>query len=121
MAARRDGGRGTRRGAATATRAGGAAQAPSPRRGTIARAGAVCVGRVEHFYPRAAAATVRLRGALAVGDWIHVRGRTTDLVLAVEALRRAGRRIQRAHAGELVGLPVRERLRAGDRVYRVVP
>ncbi len=87
----------------------------------IAAARAEPVGRVTHYWPRAGAATLVLTGDIAVGDTVHVRGHTTDDLLRVERLRRAGRRVKRAAAGDEITLGVGVRVRAGDRVYRVVP
>jgi putative protease len=97
--------------------------ADSPRRAAVGVAAcrAEPVGRVEHYFARAGAAVLRLAAPLAVGDIVHVRGHTTDLVLTVERLERDGRDVPRADAGETVGLAVPERVRPGDRVERAVP
>jgi putative protease len=78
------------------------------------------VGRVVHSYPAAGAAIVELSAELARGDTIHVRGQTSDFVQRVESLKRRGRRVERAKAGQQIGLAVEQRARVGDRVYRVV-
>jgi putative protease len=79
------------------------------------------VGRVEHYFARAGAAALRLSAALGIGDVVHVRGHTTDVLLVVERLERDGRAVSCAEPGETVGLAVPERVRRGDRVDRVVP
>jgi len=78
------------------------------------------VGRVVHSYPAAGAAVVELSGELARGDTIHVRGKTSDFVQRVESLKRRGRRVERAKAGQQIGLEVEKRARVGDQVFRVV-
>jgi len=92
-------------------------QRPDARR--IADADAVPVGRVSHYFPGAGAALVTLDAALSVGDIIHVRGHTTDLIQRLDRIERHGRGIADAEAGQEVGIAVSERVRVGDRVFKV--
>jgi hypothetical protein len=92
-------------------------EARPPRR--VAAARAVAVGRVVHYFATAGAAELVLEGPIRCGDTLHLRGHTTDLLQPVESLRRGGARIQRAGAAESVTLAVAERVRSGDRVYRL--
>lgn len=92
-------------------------QRRAPRR--VAAAHAVEVGRVVHYFPAAGTAELALEGPIRRGDTLHLRGHTTDLLQPVESLRRAGARIQKAGASESVTLAVAERVRPGDRVYRL--
>lgn len=94
-----------------------ASKAPAARR--VAAARAVAVGRVVHYFAAAGAAEIALEAPIRCGDVLHVRGHTTDLLQAVESLRRAGARIQKAGASESVTLAVVERVRRGDQVYRL--
>lgn len=93
---------------------------PTPQPGRIAAADAVLVGRVTHWYGTAGAALVTLEGRLAVGDFLHVRGATTDAVLPVLRIESDGVAVESAAEGS-VGVALPERVRAGDRVYRVTP
>ena len=86
---------------------------------TLVASRPVDVGRVRHAFPRASAAIVELSGALAVGDWGHVRGATTDWVDRVRELRRRDTAVDAAGPGESIGLAVAERVRVGDRVFRL--
>jgi hypothetical protein len=78
------------------------------------------IARVLHYYGRAGAASLALEGALALGDWIHVRGATSDFVQRVASLRAGGRAAQRAESGE-VSVQLAERARPGDRVFVLRP
>ncbi len=91
---------------------------PLPSR-RVAGSRAVCIGRVTRYFPRAGAAAVALEGALALGDLVHVRGATTDLVLRVARIERRGRSVDKARAGQEVGLAVAEHVRPRDSVYRL--
>lgn len=105
------------RDAAGAKAAAPAREATPPRR--VAAASAVSVGRVVHYFAAAGTAELALEGPIRRGDMLHLHGHTTDLLQIVESLRRAGARIQNAGASESVTLAVAERVRPGDRVYRL--
>jgi len=79
----------------------------------------VPVARVQHYFPRSGAAILRLCGDLRRGDLIHVRGTTTDLLQRVEQLQRGGKDVASAGADSEVGLATEQRVRPGDRVYRL--
>ena len=79
------------------------------------------IGRILHHYPTAGAATLELTGILRIGDWVAVRGHTTDIVERVASLRVDGRDVTDAAAGETVGIAFGARVRPGDRVDRLDP
>ncbi len=76
----------------------------------------VRVGTVMRYFARAHAALVALEGALAIGDWIHVRGATSDFVQGVTSLRAGEKRAARAASGE-IGVRLEQRARPGDAVF----
>lgn len=77
------------------------------------------VGRVTHYYGRIEVAAVHLTAPLKVGERIWIVGRTTDLEQEVTSLELDHRPIAEGLPGQEVGLRVRDRVREGDRVYRV--
>ena len=77
------------------------------------------VGRVSVFFVRPVVAGVELSAPLRVGDRIHIKGHTTDLELAVESMQIENANVQEAGAGSSVGIKVPDRVRDGDRVYKV--
>lgn len=89
----------------------------APRR--VAAARPVPVGRIAHYYAERGAARLALEGPIRRGDLLHIRGQTTDFLQAVEGLRRDGRPVKAADAAQAVTLAVAERVRPGDRVYRL--
>ncbi len=65
------------------------------------------IGIVDHYYPRAHAATVDLEdGGLKVGDQIHIVGHGTDLTETVKTIEIEHEPIQRARKGQVVGVGV---------------
>jgi U32 family peptidase len=76
------------------------------------------IGRVEHYYPKVGAAAIRIeRGELHLGDYVHIHGHGVDLVERVESLQRDHLPVREAHAGEIVGLAVPEKVRGKAEVY----
>ena len=59
-------------------------------------------------------------GALQRGDLLHFRGHTTDFYQSARRLEREHREIELARAGETVGVQVDQRVREGDRVFKLV-
>lgn len=78
------------------------------------------VGAVSHFFRKIGVAGIELTGELAVGDWIHVVGHTTDLEQQVSSMELDHQPIEVGVAGQGVGVKVIDRVRRGDRVYKKV-
>ncbi len=77
------------------------------------------IGQVSDYFARVEVAGIELTGELSVGDTIHIKGHTTDLSLAVESMEIDRAAVERAGAGDSVGIKLPERCRSGDHVYRV--
>lgn len=78
------------------------------------------VGTVTHFFPRPVVAGIKLSAPLKVGDKIHIKGHTTDLELVVESMEIHNVKVAEAKPGDEVGIKVPERVRQGDRVFKVI-
>ncbi|MFC1935495.1 translation elongation factor-like protein [Chloroflexota bacterium] len=79
------------------------------------------VGRVSDFFARPVVAGINLTAPLKVGDTIHVAGHTTDIELVVESMQINNVNVQEATTGDAVGIKMPDRVRGGDRVYKVTP
>lgn len=77
------------------------------------------VGRVTHFYPKISVGVIELTDELRVGDRIRIKGATTDLEQAVESMEIEHERVEVARAGDSIGLKVVDRVRPGDKVYKL--
>jgi len=77
------------------------------------------VGRVSHYFSRISVAVVELKAPLAVDDRILVKGSTTDLEQVVESMQIEHKDVQRAEAGQSIGLKIKERVRENDTVYKI--
>ncbi|MBI2855882.1 MAG: translation elongation factor-like protein [Chloroflexi bacterium] len=77
------------------------------------------IGQVSDFFAHPVVAGIDLTGALRVGDRIHIVGHTTDIEMVVESLQIDRADVAEASSGQLVGVKVPDRVRHGDKVYKV--
>ncbi len=79
------------------------------------------IGRVSDFFARPVVAGITLTGTLKVGDKIRIKGHTTDIELTVESMQINNVNVTEGKAGDSVGVKVPDRVRPGDRVYKITP
>jgi selenocysteine-specific translation elongation factor len=77
------------------------------------------IGVVSDFFARPVVAGITLSGALQVGDKIHIKGHTTDLEMTVDSMQVDNVNVTEGKAGDAIGVKVTDRVRAGDKVYKV--
>jgi translation elongation factor EF-1alpha len=78
------------------------------------------VGKVTDFFSRAVVAGVDLIAALKAGERIHIKGHTTDLELIVESMQIHNANVSEAKPGDSIGVKVPDRVRRGDKVFKVL-
>jgi hypothetical protein len=76
------------------------------------------IGEVTHYFGHLSVAAVTLKAPLAVGEWIHIRGHTTDLVQRVGSMEVEHAGIARAGPGDDVALEVDDHVREHDLIFR---
>ena len=59
-------------------------------------------------------------GELNTGDVIHIQGHTTDLEETVTSMQIEHASVSEAKAGDSIGLKVSEKVRRGDKVFKVL-
>lgn len=77
------------------------------------------IGNVTDFFAKPIVAGIELSGTLRMGDRIHIKGSTTDMELTVESMQIERVNITEGKPGDLVGIKVLDRVRRGDKVYKV--
>ena len=77
------------------------------------------VGRVNDYFAHINVAGIDLTAPLKVGDRVRIKGHTTDMELVVESLQVEHESVEEAKVGDKIGVKVSDRVRGGDRVYRV--
>ena len=76
------------------------------------------IGEVTHYFSRAGVAVLNIKSPVRNGEWIRVRGNTTDLRQRIDSMEIDRQPIEEAKPGDDVGLKVADRVRVGDSVYR---
>lgn len=78
------------------------------------------IGRVTHFFPHVnAAALIIKKGGIRVGDTLYYKGHTTDFKQAIVSMQIDHKPVALATKGDEVGIQVGQRVRMGDRVYKL--
>jgi selenocysteine-specific translation elongation factor len=77
------------------------------------------IGSVSDFFAKPVVAGIVLTAAIKMGDRIHIKGHTTDLELTVDSMQIDNMNVTEAKAGDSLGIKVSDRVRRGDKVYKV--
>jgi selenocysteine-specific translation elongation factor len=77
------------------------------------------IGTIVDFFARPVVAAVELTGELKVGDKIRIHGHTTDIELIVASMQIHNKDVTAAKAGDAVGLKVTDKVRHGDKVFKL--
>lgn len=78
------------------------------------------VGRITHYFPHVKAGVVLVtKGRIALGDTLQFKGHTTDFKQKVNSMQINNVPINKAKAGQEIGLLVKSRVRHNDVVYKV--
>ena len=78
----------------------------------------VQVGHITHFFSKISVAVVELTAPLTVGDRILVKGPQTDFEQVIESMQIEHANIQRAEAGQNIGLKTAQHAHERDIVYK---
>ncbi len=80
------------------------------------------VGEVVKFFAKPSVAAVKIiSGELNVGDTVKFTGFTTDFEVKIESMEVNNQKVEKAVAGDYIGLKVSDRVRPGDEVFKVTP
>lgn len=79
------------------------------------------VGKITHYFGKIEVGIVEItKNSLSVGDMIHIKGSSTDFEQKVESMQIEHKQVEKAKKGEVIGLQVKEKVREGDEVYKIV-
>jgi len=78
------------------------------------------VGKISHYFTSIGVAVIDLDAPLNVGDLIKIEGATTDLLQTVESMQIEHKQVMAGRKGDSVGMKVKDRVRDGDNVYKIV-
>jgi translation elongation factor EF-1alpha len=77
------------------------------------------IGKVTHFFSKISVAGIQLNDTLKVGDKISIEGATTAFEESIDSMQIDNKGVTEAKAGDLIGIKVKDKTRAGDNVYLV--
>lgn len=79
------------------------------------------IGFVSNYFSNISVAAVEITaGTVSVGDTLHISGNTTDYESTVESMQIEHESVTEAKKGDSVGFKVSERVRKGDKVFKIV-
>ena len=77
------------------------------------------IGKVSDFFARPVVAGIELTAPLKVGDKIRILGHTTDIEMVVDSMQINNVNVNEGKVGDAIGIKVSDRVRRGDKVYKV--
>jgi len=80
------------------------------------------IGEVVKFFSKPSVAAVKIEeGEISVGDSIKFVGHTTDFTDVIKSMEVENKSVEKAVAGDFIGVKVSDRVRPGDEVFKVIP
>ncbi len=80
------------------------------------------IGEVIKFFAKPSVAAVKIiQGQLSVGDTVKYTGHTTDFSDTIDSIEVNNSKVEKAVAGDFIGIKVSGRVRPGDEVFKVTP
>jgi len=91
---------------------------------TIVRRGSIMpeteVGKVDKYFAKIGVAAVSLsEGELSVGDRVKFVGHTTEFEQVLDSMQVENESVEVAPRGSMIGIKVKDRVRAGDTVVKM--
>ncbi len=78
------------------------------------------IGIVTHYFSHINVAGIDItNGELKVGDTIHIKGHTSDFTQKINSMQIEHQDVEKAVAGQSIGIKVTEHARVHDNVYLV--
>ncbi|MFA6431668.1 MAG: hypothetical protein WCV91_04745 [Candidatus Margulisiibacteriota bacterium] len=75
------------------------------------------LGRIEHCFDKIAVAALSVKNSFKVGDYVHIKGHTTDFIQKIESMQIEHESVSSVKKGDDVGLKVIQPVREHDMVY----
>jgi len=82
---------------------------------------AVVVGEITHYFSKIEVCVIKVtKGEIHISDRIQVKGASTDFSQTITSLQIESVNVNKARKGQLVGLKVSQKVKVGDKVYKVI-
>lgn len=80
------------------------------------------VGEVVKFFAKPSVAAVKIvSGELHLGDKVKFAGHTTDFEEVIDSMEINNQKVEKAVAGDYIGIKTSDRVRPGDEMLKVTP
>jgi U32 family peptidase len=80
------------------------------------------IGEVMKFFSKPSVAAVKITDdEVNVGDSLKYSGHTTDFIDVIQSMEVDNKSVQKAVAGDFIGVKVSDKVRPGDEVFKVIP
>jgi len=80
---------------------------------------AIEAGLITHYFPKVNAAVIKLKKPLHISEPLWIKGRVTDFKQTVGSMQIDRKPIEKARAGQEIGLEVFREVRPGDKVFKL--
>lgn len=77
------------------------------------------IGEIFSYYSNIGVAAVKLTGTLKKGDKIRIKGHTTNFEQIAGSMQIEHKKVDSAKKGDDLGIKVDDRVRPGDKIYKV--
>jgi len=77
------------------------------------------IGKITHYFPKVGVAVVELKKGMKKGDMIEIEGHGRSFQQEVKSMQIDKEDIEKAKAGDDIGLKVDEEVKENDQVYKV--
>ena len=78
------------------------------------------IGLIENYFSKVGVAVLNVtQGTIKVGDKIEIKGSTSDFEMTIKSMQIDRVDVDSVSAGTKVGLKVTERVRPGDKVFKL--
>jgi len=78
------------------------------------------VGKITHYFDKIGVAVIEISDELNIGDEILIEGAETNFTQKVDSMQAKHENIEKAKAGDAVGMKVSEKVRENDQVYKIL-
>jgi len=81
------------------------------------------VGEIIHYYGKIKVGVIEIAKGqqISVGETLYYMGNTTDFTDVLKSMQEYGKQIKTAKGKKQVGVKVKEKVRKGDKVFKIVP
>jgi putative protease len=77
------------------------------------------IGEITHYFTNISVAVIKLSAGIKVGDKISIEGATSNIQQKISSMQIEHKKVESAKKGQSIGLKVKDRVREGDKVYKV--